>query len=205
MRDNTIAPNPTEPSLDTSTYGTYTRDPSPEELEAHFKLSKDDRLFLAQCRTPHTLLGMALQLCNLRYLGTFITDGLTIPPVVQSFVCQELGIRPVSLRSYFKEKITRLRHQDDIRAYLGYFELSPASVITVIRVLLNRLKVCEENEAVLLDLVTRTLLEKRVVLPGATTIERLIRRVRERVRMLLYKQINSRLSKTYRQKLENLL
>ena len=148
---------------------------------------------------------MALQLCNLRYLGTFITDGLTIPPVVQSFVCQELGIRPVSVRSYFKEKITRLRHQDDIRAYLGYFELSPASVITVIRVLLNRLKVCEENEAVLFDLVTRTLLEKRVVLPGATTIERLIRRVRERVRIQLYKQINSRLSKTYRKKLENLL
>jgi hypothetical protein len=75
----------------------------------------------------------------------------------------------VSIRSYFKAKITRLRHQDEIRAYLGYFELSPASVITVIRVLFNRLKVCEENEAVLLDLVTRTLLEKRVVLPGATT------------------------------------
>jgi Domain of unknown function (DUF4158) len=147
VRDNTIAPNPTEPSFYTSTYGTYTRDPSPEELELHFKLSNDGRLFLAQCRTPHTLLGMALQLCDLRYLGTFITDGSTIPPVVQTFVRQELGIQPMSVRSYFKAKITRLHHQDEIRAYLGYFELSAANVIAVIRVLLNRLKVCEENEA----------------------------------------------------------
>lgn len=71
--------------------------------------------------------------------------------------------------------------------------------------LLERLNVSEEKEHVLLDLVTQTLIEQNVVLPGVSTIQRLIRRARKRVRQRLYHQICSRLSKSYQRKLESLL
>jgi Domain of unknown function (DUF4158) len=177
----------------------------PDDLTAMFTLSSADHLFLEQCRTPQTTLGMAVQLCSLRSLGSFVQNASSVPMNAQDYLREQLGLKKVNLQNYFLEKITRIRHQHLIRDYLGFYELRPADVIAIGRVILNRLFVSEEKEAVLVELIMTMLLQRQVVLPGITTIERFVRKAKERVRTRLYKQIYLRLSKTYCHKLQELL
>jgi hypothetical protein len=53
-------------------YGRYQTDLSPEQLARFFYLSPQDLQFLADYRRAYTQLGCAVQLCTLRFLGTFL-------------------------------------------------------------------------------------------------------------------------------------
>jgi TnpA family transposase len=194
-----------ENPLQYTNYGTYTSEPNTEQLKLYFTLSPSDLVFLERTRTPNSKLGMALQLTTLRFLGTFLVNPLNTPAVVNDFLSLQLGFDGIELESYATKKRTVFHHQELIRTYLGYQEFKGTGFIAASRVLLERLQISEENEIILFDLVTKTLLERSIVLPGATTITRLIRRARERIRVRLYKKIYSRLSKTFQKKLEQLL
>jgi TnpA family transposase len=191
--------------IDVATYGTFIDDPLPEQLETYFTLTEADLELLSQRRLPHTKLGMALQICTLRFLGTFLSDPTAVPVNAIDFVTKQLGFDHVDLEPYKETVRLHFKHQSTIRHHLGYREFRGASVLSVARLLIQRLSVSEENEYVLFDLVTQNLVDTNIVLPGATTIQRLIRRARKRVRQRLYKLITSRLSKTYQRKLEPLL
>lgn len=66
-------------------YGRYHADPSPEQLARFFYLSPADVQFLAPYRLPHTRLGCAVQLCTLRFLGTFLPAPTHVPAVVVQY------------------------------------------------------------------------------------------------------------------------
>jgi hypothetical protein len=198
-------PEDTESLIDVSAYGTFLDQPTPEQLKTYFRLTDADLELLSQRRLPHTKLGMALQIGTLRFLGTFLADPVAVPDVVHDFVQQQLGFALVNLQPYRESGRLHPKHQKLIRQHLGFRQFQGAAVLSVARLLMQRLAVAEENEYVLFDLVTQHLVENNVVLPGASTIQRLIRRARKRVRTRLYSLITSKLSKTFRGKLESLL
>lgn len=53
-------------------YGRYPTDPSAEQLARFFYLSPQDVQFLANYRRAYPQPGCAVQLCTLRFLGTFL-------------------------------------------------------------------------------------------------------------------------------------
>jgi hypothetical protein len=53
-------------------YGCYHADPSPKQMVRFFYLSPQDIRLLANYRRFHIKLGCAVQLCTLRFLGTFL-------------------------------------------------------------------------------------------------------------------------------------
>jgi Domain of unknown function (DUF4158) len=183
----------------------YPEELTADELEVLFTLSEADKTLLAKCRTPPTKLGMAIQLCSLRHFRRFSQSATALPKSAEKYLRLQLGLKKCSLHKYFRDKITQFRHQQTIRDHLGFHELRPSDVIAIGRAVLGRLLVSEESEAVLLELVVNVLLQKQVILPGLTTLERFVRKAKERVRTRLYKQINQRLSKTHRKKLQELL
>lgn len=188
-----------------SKYGQYQSIPSKEQLELYFKLNTNDLKLIATCRTPSTRLGMALQLCTMRFLSTFQDDPTAVPLIVVQTLEAQLNLRNVDLERYRVSDDSRLDHQKLILEHLGCREFEGAPFIRVTRVLFARLTVSNEPTSVLVDAITRELDGRNVVLPSITRILLLIGRTRKAVNRRLYKQISVRLSERQTQRLERLL
>jgi hypothetical protein len=62
-------------------YGTFTEVPSSADLEKFFFLDAFDRDVIAQSRADSHRLGVAVQVCTVRYMGLFLEDRLGRVPV----------------------------------------------------------------------------------------------------------------------------
>ena len=187
-------------------YAQFTADPTPEQLIDCFRLTFEDHKLAHAKLEPHNRLGLGVQLGTLRFLGTFLPDPTTVPNVVVRFVAEQLGITDTRvLKAYLKRRRTRFEHAQAIREHLGYKDFDPLEALHLRRFLYAKLMVADERPIVLFDLCTRKLEQRKVVLPGATTLARLIVRVRERVSQRLYHDLSKRLTDKQKQHLSDLL
>ncbi len=76
-------------------YGCYHADPSPEQLARFCYLSPQDIRFLANYRRFYTKFGCAVQLCTLRFLGTFLPVPTQVPAVVIQTLAQQRSFNSI--------------------------------------------------------------------------------------------------------------
>ena len=92
-------------------YGRFQSDPTLFQLAEYFVLTPRDLLVIADLRFDHTRLGFALQLCTLRFLGTFLLDPTDVPALVLRTLCEQLGLPDAnSLPRYLERRPTALKH-----------------------------------------------------------------------------------------------
>jgi TnpA family transposase len=169
-------------------YGHYTGDPTPEQLARFFYLDDRDRQLIAHARTAMTQLGLALQLCTVRFLGTFLADPTAVPPSVLMLLAQQVGIpQPADIVAYRTNPV-RWHHTALIRQQYGYhdFTTQPGH-FRFVRWLLDQAWYRNERPSVLFDRATAWLLQQKILLPGTTVLERLIAQVRDRADRRLWR------------------
>ena len=188
-------------------YGRYTSEPSEDQLHRYFQFDDRDRKRIAVKKGKHNRLGYGLQLSTVRFLGTFLPDPLEVPDNVLAYVARQLDlpVQPAKLARY-RNGETKWDHRAEIQGQYGYKAFSNVpEFLGLVRFLYARAQLTSEAPSVLLDLATARLFEHKVLLPGVTTLARLIASVQERTDERLWQDLVRLLNATQKASLEALL
>ena len=137
-------------------YGHFTGEPTPEQLARFFYLDDADLNTLATRRGDSNRLGYALQLCTVRFLGTFLSNPIDVPPGVLSHLAAQLAIaEPDCVSQYTGRAATHREHAGEIQFRHGYRDFSDQPEhLRLIRWMYTRAWLSAERPTVLFDLVT---------------------------------------------------
>jgi TnpA family transposase len=184
-------------------YGRYVGNPNEEQLARHFHLDAADRELLGQMRGAHNRIGFAVQLGTARFLGTFLDDPTETPAAVIKTMARQLGEAAAPSLDFYRNGRQRWRHTATIREHYGFRDLEEdkAAGFRLTRWLYVLCWTGEDRPGLLFDRATTWLLAHKVLLPGITTLERLIGRVRQRATLRLWHRLTSALTDDQRQKL----
>ena len=169
-------------------YGRFNGEPTNEQLARHFHLDDTDLAHALRRRAPHNQLGFALQLCTVRFLGTFLQDPTSVPTNAAEFVANQLQLDASILPRYLDRATTRREHIAEIQRLYEYRGLyDDGEHFRLTRWLYTRAWLSSERPSVLFDLATARLVQRKVLLPGVTVLSRLVARVRERANARVWK------------------
>ena len=188
-------------------YGQFACEPNDVQLARYFHLDESDLGLIATRRDEHNKLGFALQLTTARFLGTFLPNIILTPEKVQFFVAQQLLITDISILSdYAIRENTKHEHKNLIKKYYGYRELNgcPWS-FRLSRLLYSRAWISNERPSAMFDFATAWLIQNKILLPGASTLSRLISAIKEKAINRLWKLLSSLPTNAQKEKLATLL
>src|SRR5680860_1222520 len=188
-------------------YGRFSGSLDQNQISKYFTLDHIDLEFISKRRGRANRLGVALQLTCVRFLGTFPSDLSSVPVMVREFVAQQLSIGSITvLESYGKRRTTEREHRALIRNRYGYREYGKGNLsFRLPRFLYLRVWMGDEGPSVLFDLATSWLARNKILLPGPTTLTRLVGEIRQRAFETLWKKLADLPSEGQKSRLEGLL
>ncbi len=191
---------------DAKNYGRFCSPPSEEQLARYFHLDDADRSLIRKRRGDHNRLGFAVQLGTVRFLGTLLSNPTDVPENVAVYIGRQLGIANLSALNRYGIGETRWDHADEIKKHYGYKDFTDKTeFFGLVRWLYNRCCLSNERPGVLFDLATARLVERKVLLPGATVLARLVSRVRDRAAKNLWSSLSGLTTPLQKQRLKGLL
>jgi len=177
---------------------------SREELIRFFTLSAADEAFVRSMRRPSTVLGVAVQLCALPWLG-FVPDEVgAAPAVAVTRLASRLGMPAGELAGYGLREQTRTDHLRMVMSYLGWRTADELSVKELDEFLLAR---AMEHDApsLLFRLACEHLITTRVVRPGPVKLLERVAAARARAERETYDRVALLLTAARRAELDGLL
>jgi len=184
----------------------YVGDPNTDELARYFYLDDADHAVISSKRGDHNRLGFALQLTTARFLGTFLENPVDVPISVLHTLARQLGVENLDQLSRYSNADQRWKHTAEIRSRYGFRDFTnPIVGFRLSRWLYALCWTGTEQPSVLFDRATTWLLARKVLLPGCTTLERFVARLRSRVRIRLWTMLGRGITEEQRDRLEELL
>jgi TnpA family transposase len=147
--------------------------PSEDELARHWSLTPADLAEIARCRGDDHRRRFALQLCMLRAHGRFLDDYRAAPLPIVNHLSRQLGLAPVLFLDEPSREPTERVQAQRIRRYLGLRDFD-AKADTDLRHWLRQGAVEGRSAAELLLRAEDRLRSRRIMLPAASTLERIV-------------------------------
>lgn len=187
-------------------FGHLPNDMPVDTLARNLALGPQDLDVIRTFRGARNRLGYAALLGSVRFVGTFPSKAEDVPPAVLSCLRSQLGLTEhTGLAGYFQTR-TFERHVRSIRERYGFVHFVDAASIRfrLTRWLYAQCWARDERPGVLVLQSADWLIERRVILPGVTTLERLVGRVRERAQLRLWRRMAGGLTNEQRLQIEAL-
>jgi len=163
------------------------------ELIRYFTLTGADEAFVRQFRTGRNVLGVAVQLCSLPWLG-FVPDEVSLAPdAVVGRLSQRLGIAMGELRGYGEREQTRTDHLREVAGYAGWRSMETAEWKDLDEFLFAR-AMEHDSPKLLFRLACEYLLSSRVLRPGVILLLRRVAAARAHARTETWSRVRHLLS-----------
>lgn len=179
-------------------------DPTNDELARDWSLSNSDQDETNKCRGKEHKLRFAIQLCILRKHGRFLESYGKVPVRIINHLCKQLKLAPVLSISEPSREATEYEHQQRIREYLNY-RFFDEQIEQELNSWLSERAVEGSLPEELFQRAEQVLKSWHVVLPGPSTLGRLVASVSARAKQDFFEFIAARVSKQLRQKIDQLL
>jgi hypothetical protein len=174
------------------------------EFEDLYTLTPADREFVTAHRTHANRLGVALQLCFLRYPGRAWTPEELVPAAMLRFIALQVGAEPADLLRYAKRDQTRRAHALAVVRECGFTTFDVRAHGTLSTWLTEQAR-STDNGVALVSLLIAEIRRRRIVVPTLPVVERLALACRARARREAYATLGADLTPEHRQKLDGLL
>jgi TnpA family transposase len=177
---------------------------SKDELIRHYTFSETDLALICQRRGEPNRLGLAVQLCLLRYPGQSLAVDAVLPAPLLHWVGRQLRIEPACWPQYAERGETRREHLLELRAYLG---LAPFTLShfrqTVLAV--TDLALQTDKGLVLAGNALEVLRKRHVIIPTLDVIERVCAEAVTKANRRIYAVLTDSLTNLHHKRLDELL
>ena len=151
-------------------------------------------------------LGFAVQLGTVRFLGTFLDDPAAVPAGVAADLARQLSIAAPGCLAQYDAGRVRWLHAAEIRERHGYREFTDSLMrFRLARWLYALCWTGADRPSVLFDRATAWPVTEKVLLPGASALERLVSRIRARAARRLWRTLARDVTREQRAQLDALL
>src|SRR4051812_27808672 len=141
-------------------------------LLRHYVLSDEDLDRIRRRRGPRNRLGLALQLCALRYPGRLLQPSEAIPEPMLAFVAAQLGLAGDDLLGYGIREATRYQHSAMLQHLYGYRSFEGRACEEMKPWINRAAELAQTNDQFAADLVAE-FRKRKTIVPRAFTVERL--------------------------------
>ena len=177
---------------------------SEDELIRHYTFGESDLSLIRQRRGDANRLGVAVQLCLLRFPGQGLLPDAVVPVSLLQWIGRQLRIDPACWPQYAEREETRREHLLELRAYLGMEPFGLAHYRQGVLVT-TELALQTDKGIMLASSVLDSLRHRHILLPALDVIERICAEAITRANRRIYKALVEPLSDAHRHRLDNLL
>ena len=175
-----------------------------DELIRHYTFSEADLSLIRQRRGDANRLGVAVQLCLLRFPGQGLLPDATVPPLLLQWIGWQLRIDPACWPQYAEREETRREHLLELRAYLSMEPFRLAHYRQAVHAT-TELAMQTDKGIVLATSVFDMLRHRCIILPALDVIERVCAEAITRANRRIYEALSEPLSNEHRDGLDDLL
>lgn len=145
-----------------------------EEMAKYFLLDDYDKFIIFKRKEPHNQVGFAVQLCTVRFIGTFLLNPIEVPDKMLDYISNQLEIDKNFLNLY-KIKKTYQSHRTEIKEVYEYHDFSEKEYNKeLLNWLTNYIWLTNDNSKIILKKLMKKCIDNKIILPGITTLDKFI-------------------------------
>ena len=175
-----------------------------DELIRHYTFSEADLSLIGQRRGDANRLGVAVQLCLLRFPGQGLLPDAAVPAPLVQWIAQQLRTDPGCWPQYAEREETRREHLLELRTYLSLEPFGLAHYRQAVRTA-TELALQTDKGIVLAASVLDALRHRHIILPTLDVIERVCAEAITCANRRIYEALSEPLSDVHRRRLDDLL
>ncbi len=175
-----------------------------DEVIRQYAFSQSDLAMIRQRRGDANRLGVAAQLCLLRFPGQGLSSEADVPAALLHWIGGQLGIDTACWPAYAAREETRREHLLELRTYLGLESFDLAHYRQAVQSA-TELALQSDKGIVLAGSVLDALRCQHVVIPALEVIERICAEAITRATRNIHAALTDSLSAEHRHRLDDLL
>lgn len=175
-----------------------------EELVRYYTLTETDLSLIRQRRGEANRLGIAVQLCLLRYPGQGLQADTAIPTLFLLWLARQIEADPASWPLYAQREETRREHLLELRSYLGMKPFGQTEYKRAV-LLATDISLQTDKGIVLVNGMLDSLRRYRIIIPPLHVVERVCAEAITKANRLIYSALSAPLSDAHKRRLDDLL